>query len=64
MTVRAVITMNRGVRYKIDGVLYEREMYIPEIVRDRIVDMYGVLDGVVIIRTKGDSIHNYNMRML
>ena len=52
MTVRAVITMNRGVKYKIDGICYEHEMYIPEIVWDKIVDMYGLLDGVMIIRTK------------
>ena len=52
MTVRAVITMNRGVKYRIDGIVYESSMYIPEIVRDRVVDMYGLLDGVMIIRTK------------
>lgn len=52
MKVRAVITMHRGVKYRIDGVFYEFEMYIPEIIRDRIVDMYGLLDGVMIIRTK------------
>ena len=52
MTVRAVITMNRCVQYKIDGIFYKHEMYIPEIVRDRVVDMYGLLDGVMIIRTK------------
>ena len=52
MKVRAVITRNRGVKYRIDGILYESSMYIPEIVRDRVVDMYGLLDGVMIIRTK------------
>jgi len=52
MKVRAVITMHRGVKYKINGIFYESEMYIPEIIRDKIVDMYGLLDGVMIIRTK------------
>lgn len=52
MKVRAVITRNRGVKYMIDGIFYESSMYIPEIIRDRVVDMYGLLDGVMIIRTK------------
>lgn len=52
MNVRTVIARNRGVKYKIDGILYEHEMYIPEIIRDKIVDMYGTLDGIIIIRTK------------
>lgn len=52
MKVRAVITMNRGIKYRIDGVFYESSMYIPEIVRDRVVDTYGLLDGVMIIKTK------------
>lgn len=52
MNVRTVITRNRGLKYKIDGILYEHEMYIPEIIRDKIVDIYGILDGIMIIRTK------------
>lgn len=52
MSVRAVITRYRGIKYKIDGIFYESSMYIPEIVRDRVVDMYGLLNGVMIIRTK------------
>lgn len=52
MKVRAVITRNRGVKYRIDGIFYESSMYIPEIIRDRVVDTYGLLDGVMIIRTK------------
>lgn len=52
MKVRAIITRHRGVKYKIDGIFYEHEMYIPEIVRDKVIDMYGLLDGVMIIRTK------------
>ena len=52
MSVRTVITRHRGIKYKIDGVFYEHEMYIPEIIRDRKVETYGILDGVMIIRTK------------
>lgn len=52
MNVRKVITMNRGVKYRIDGIFYESSMYIPEIVRDRVVDKYDLLDGVMIIKTK------------
>ena len=52
MKVRAIITMNRGVKWKIDGIFYESSMYIPEIVRDKVIDMYGLLDGVMIIKTK------------
>lgn len=52
MLVRAIITLNRGLKWKIDGKLYEHEMYIPEIVRDKRVDFYGLQDGVMIVRTK------------
>lgn len=55
MKVRVVIIRNRGVKFKIDGIFYESEMYIPEIIRDRVVDMYGLLNGVMIIRTKQDG---------
>lgn len=52
MKVRTVITTHRGVKYKINGIFYESEMYIPEIIRDKTVDMYELLDEVMIIRTK------------
>lgn len=52
MTVRAVITWHRSVKYEIDGIFYEHEMYIPEIIRDRKIASYGLLDGVMIIRTR------------
>ena len=52
MSVRAVITRYRGIKYRIDGIFYESSMYIPEIIRDRKVETYGILDGVMIIRTK------------
>lgn len=64
MSVRAIITKYRGVRYKIDGVFYEHEMHIPEIIRDRTVGMYGLLNGVLIIRTTGEHTLNYNMRLV
>ena len=52
MKVRVVIFTHRGVKYRIDGVFYESEMHIPEIIRDKVVDFYGLLDGIIIIRTK------------
>ena len=52
MNVRVVITRYRGIKYRIDEVFYENEMYIPEIIRDRKIETYGILDGVMIIRTK------------
>lgn len=52
MNIRAIISRYKGVKYKIDGILYESSMYIPEIIRDKVIDMYGLLDGVMIIRTK------------
>lgn len=52
MRVRAIITMYRGVKWKIDEIFYESSMYIPEIVKDKVIDMYGLLDGVMIVRTK------------
>ncbi len=53
MNVRTIIaTNNRELKWKIDGKLYEDEMYIPEIVRDKTIDFYGLQNGVMIIRTK------------
>lgn len=52
MKVRAIITMNRGVKYNIDGTFYKSSMYVPEIVRDKTVDMYELLNGVIIIKTE------------
>ena len=40
MKVRTWIAQNRGIKYEIDGRLYEHEMYIPEIVRDMEVKSY------------------------
>lgn len=55
MKVRVVITRSRGVKFKIDGTYYESEMYIPEIIRDRVVETCGFSDGIMIIRTKQDG---------
>lgn len=52
LKVRTIIAINRGLKWKIDGKLYEHEMYIPEIVRDKTIDFYGLQNGVMIIRTK------------
>lgn len=52
MNVRTVIVTNRGLKYKIDDRFYESEMYIPEIVRDKHVETYEEINGVMIIKTK------------
>lgn len=52
MKIRAIISRYRGIKYKIDGIFYESSMYIPEIIRDKTIATYGLLDGVMIIRTK------------
>lgn len=52
MKVRAVITMNRGIGYEIDGIYYVSSMFIPEIVRDKVVDTHYLIKGTMIINTK------------
>ena len=52
MKVRKIIVLNRNIKYKIDGIFYEHEMYIPEIIRDKVVDKYDLFDKVMIITTK------------
>ena len=52
MRIRSLIVMNRGLKYKIDGVLYEHEMYIPEIVRDRIALSCCRAGDMMFVRTR------------
>ena len=54
MNVRQIITMNRGVKYNIDGKLYKNEMYIPEIIRDRKVDEKYRSGNLVTIYTRDE----------
>lgn len=52
MTVRSIFIRYRNVKYQIDGILYESEMYIPEIVRDKPIRTYGKLGDTVFIKTR------------
>ena len=51
MKVRTIITINRGLKYKIDDRFYESEMYIPEIIRDRNIITQEEINGVMVIKT-------------
>ena len=55
MNVRTLIVVNRGLKWKIDGRLYEQEMYVPEIVRDRKVNSYEQQRGIMIVTTKDQT---------
>ena len=52
MTVRSVIRMYRGVKYKIDSKEYKDTMYIPEIVRGKTVDTHLCVGDLVVIYTR------------
>ena len=52
MNIRSLIVMNRGAKYKIDGVFYEHEMYIPEIVRDKVVLSYCNAGDIMLVKAK------------
>ena len=55
MNVRTIIVVNRGLKWNIDGRLYEHEMYIPEIVRDKKVKTYEQQNGIMIVTTKDQT---------
>lgn len=52
MKVRAVIAMNRGIGYEIDGIYYVSSMFIPEIVRDKVIDTHFLINKTMFIITK------------
>jgi len=55
MNVRTIIVVNRGLKWNIDGRLYEHEMYIPETVRDKKVKTYEQQNGIMIVTTKDQT---------
>lgn len=52
MLIRSIFIRYRNVKYQIDGILYESEMYIPEIVRDKPIRRYEKLGDTVFIKTR------------
>jgi len=52
MNVRTLIVTHRGTKYNIDDRLYESEMYVPEIVRDKQIETHEEINGVIVIKTK------------
>lgn len=52
MLVRSIFIRYRNIKYQIDGILYESEMYIPEIVRDKSIRRYEKLGDTVFIKTR------------
>ncbi len=50
--VRSLIVTNHCCKWNIDGRLYESEMYIPEIIRDKKVVSYVLQDNYMIVQTE------------
>ena len=51
----------RGIKYKIDGILYKSEILIPKAVKDKIIAAYGLRNNTLIIKSKGDVTNAISM---
>ena len=64
MNVRTLIVTHRGAKYNIDDRLYESEMYVPEIVRDKQIETHEEINGVIVIKTNGNKQYKQFLKQL
>jgi hypothetical protein len=63
MNIRNAIksTECQGIKYKIDGILYESKRLIPRAVKNKIIAAYGLRNNTLIIKSKGDVSNELSM---